>query len=272
MRWSLWLLVAGLVSGCAGRLPIDHRYQAKSQDSRVQFIVLHFTAENFTDALRTLTQDEVSSHYLVRDEPAKIYQLVDESRRAWHAGPSYWQGVTALNAASVGIEIVNPGDLDPAHSFPPYPEAQIQKTLALVRDIATRHHVKPHRIVGHGEIQPQTKNDPGPRFPWKRLADEGLIPWPDEGLVHAAMPKFQAALPSMSWFQEKLSLVGFQVPRDGRASEETRRVLAAFQMRYRPERYDGVADAETAAWLSVASDPAGLRLRSADGVWRPYVP
>jgi hypothetical protein len=106
----LVLLSAAAMVGCSAQPKIDTRYHAVSQDSRVQFIVLHYTEIDFARSLHRLTEEEVSSHYLVNDQPPTIYRLVDEDRRAWHAGPSYWQGYTHLNSSSIGIEIVNSGN------------------------------------------------------------------------------------------------------------------------------------------------------------------
>jgi N-acetylmuramoyl-L-alanine amidase len=269
----LFLIACLLLVGCAGGPKIDTRYSAVSQDSRVQFIVLHYTEGDFRQSLEQLTRGNVSSHYLVDRDPPTIYRLVDEDRRAWHAGHSYWQGYTYLNAGSIGIEIVNAGNSGSSDGrFAAYPDAQMDQVVALVRDIARRHGVKPHRIVGHSDIQPQTKQDPGPLFPWRRLADEGLIPWPDETAVAAALPRFQQQLPPIDWFQERLAQHGFEVPRNGELDTATRNVLSRFQMKYRPSRYDGTPDAETAALLSVVTAPGGLLIRASDGTWRPYAP
>jgi N-acetylmuramoyl-L-alanine amidase len=219
--------------------------------------VIHFTSTPFEPALRILTGDQVSSHYLVNDDPPTIYRLVDERERAYHAGVSSWKGQTQLNAASIGIEIVNRGDTDPAYpgGFSPYPEAQIAVVLELVKDIVRRHQIRPERIVGHSDVAPQRKVDPGPRFPWKRLADAGLIPWPDARKVAERQPAFEQALPDVAWFQEMLARHGFEVSRHGELDTATRNVLRAFQMKYRPARYDGTPDAETAALLDVLVKP-----------------
>src|SRR5947209_1727728 len=111
----LLMIIASLATGCASGPSIDTSYTAVNQDSRVKFVVIHFTNESWESSLSTLTagKAQVSSHYLVRDDPPVIYRLVDESKRAWHAGVSSWRRTTALNSASIGIEIVNMGDRSP---------------------------------------------------------------------------------------------------------------------------------------------------------------
>lgn len=245
-----------MLSGCATPY-VDSTYTATYQDSRAEFLVIHFTAQDFPTALHTLTQQRVSSHYLVRDDPPTIYRLVDENRRAWHAGVSSWKGHTFLNAASIGIEIVNLGDagLGPDGSYPEYPKAQIDAVIALVKDIVKRHHIPPERVLGHSDIAPQRKPDPGPKFPWKRLADEGLVLWPDANAVARKREEMGQVMPDVRWFQDRLAKHGFAVPGNGELDVETRRVLVAFQKKYRPERYDGEPDVETAAILDVLTSP-----------------
>ena len=256
MNRLLCLLAACLAAGCT-TLPIDDSYRSNGQDSRVQFLVIHFTSESFASSLKTLTTGPVSAHYLVNDDPPTIYRLVPEDRRAWQAGASSWQGQTQLNAASIGIEIVNRGDAltpDP-DVFQPYPEPQIRRVLALVRDIVRRHQIRPDRIVGHSDIAPQRKVDPGPLFPWKLLADEGLIVWPKAETVTARMPGFERELPDVAWFQDMLAKHGYAVPQNGELDAATVNVLRAFQMKYRPARFDGMPDAETAALLDALVNP-----------------
>jgi N-acetylmuramoyl-L-alanine amidase len=269
----LVLLTVAALSACTAQPKIDTRYQAVSQDSRVQFIVLHYTEIDFAHSLHRLTQEEVSSHYLLDAEPPIVYRLVDESRRAWHAGPSYWQGYTHLNSNSIGIEIVNLGNGgDPSAAYVEYPEQQIKLVIELVRDIERRHGVRPDRVLAHSDIQPLTKQDPGPRFPWHQLALAGLIVWPDPEAVAAARVQYELQLPSVEWFQQHLSAHGFEVPQNGQLDALTRAALSAFQMKYRPARYDGVPDVETAALLEVCTRPGGWQLRGADGRWRSYRP
>ncbi len=252
-------VVAVLLGGCATELKVDATYSAVSQDSRVQYLIIHFTAEDFPRSLKVLTQGPVSSHYLVSeregDTPAKVYQLVDENRRAYHAGASSWKGATMLNASSVGIEIVNLGGRRGANglglNFQDFDPEQIDRVVELVKQIVARHQIKPERILGHSDIAPTRKNDPGPKFPWKRLADEGLIPWPDAKAVAEQKAAYELALPGVTWFQEKLVKHGFTLPATGEQDKLTTDVISAFQQKYRPARFDGLPDAETAAILDV---------------------
>ncbi|HYC36254.1 MAG TPA: N-acetylmuramoyl-L-alanine amidase [Usitatibacter sp.] len=249
---TLWL------GGCASGPPIDTTYRSVGQDSRVMFLVLHFTNESFASSLETLTQGRVSSHYLVDEKPPIVYRLVEEERRAWHAGLSSWKGYTQINASSVGIEIVNlglRGPLEDPSSFADFPGEQIDTVIELSRAIVKRHGIKPEHVVGHSDIAPQRKVDPGPKFPWKRFADAGLIHWPKEETVAARRPAFEASLPDVSWFQLRLAQHGFAVPMHGDLDMPTRNVLRAFQMKYRPARYDGTPDAETAALLDALVNP-----------------
>lgn len=255
MNRLLLLVAAGVLAGCATpALQINTNYTSANQDSRVQFLVLHYTEGDFARSLQILTQGgQVSAHYLVNSNPPTIYQLVPDTRRAWHAGASSWQGQTQLNAASIGIEIVHPGyrDTPDGRIWFEYPTAQIDAVLELVKKIVKEHAIRPDRIVGHSDIAPQRKIDPGPRFPWKRLADAGLIPWPDPVLVAQRKADYDQLLPDIDWFQRRLARHGFAVPASGELDPETMRVIAAFQMKYRNTNFDGVPDAETAALLDV---------------------
>jgi len=259
------LACALVLSGCAtttpGGVPIDTRYDSANQDSRVLFLVIHYSVADLPLSIKVLTErpHEVSAHYLVSDdERPVIYRLVPEERRAWHSGASHWRGHSMLNAGSIGIEIVHPGFRlrpDGTREYLPYPPAQIEAVVALVKDIVRRHAIRPERIVGHSDVLPQHKEDPGPMFPWKRLADEGLIAWPDAQRVAAQRAIYEQQLPGPPWFQDMLGKHGFAVPRHGTLDEETRRVISAFQMRFRPANFDGMPDAETAAILHVLVTP-----------------
>ena len=272
---ALTALSVLLLSGCATGVKLDKQYTSENQDSRVLFLVLHYTVGNFESALKTLTVPSsrpVSSHYLVRDDPVRTYQLVDEGERAWHAGPSSWLGHTNLNASSIGIEIVNPGIVKTPEGdrFAPFPQAQIDEVLALSKEIVKRHKIRPERIVGHSDIQPQSKQDPGPMFPWKQFADAGLIAWPNAAMVAERKLAYALQLPDMTWFQAKLAEHGFGVPRSGELDPMTRNVISAFQMKYRPSNYSGEPDAETAALLDVVNQPEGMKLSHPPEPATPY--
>jgi N-acetylmuramoyl-L-alanine amidase len=254
IRLAILALLAFL-AGCTAGPPIaiSHQYKAASQDSRAQYLILHYTYGDWNSSLNELTKGQVSSHYLVRDDPVEVYQLVDESRRAYHAGASSWKGQTQLNAASIGIEIVNAGSrlASQGIDWQEYPKAQVDAVVALVKWIVERHEIRADRILGHSDIAPTRKTDPGPKFPWKRLADEGLIPWPDAKLVAGRKAIYETDLPDITWFQQKLAAHGFGIAVNGTFDDATLRTLAAFQMKYRQERFDGQPDAETAALLDV---------------------
>jgi N-acetylmuramoyl-L-alanine amidase len=272
-RILLVLFCVSFFSGCS-TLYIDRTYTAKSQDSRAQFLILHYTAIDHPTSLRVLTQQAVSSHYLVSDgandvpenEKPVIYQLVDENRRAYHAGVSYWKGHTQLNASSIGIEIVNLGyrDTPEGRKYFDFPKAQMDLVVALVKKIVKEHNIAPERILGHSDIAPQRKNDPGPRFNWKRLADEGLIPWFDDTLVAQKKVAYEAELPNIEWFQKKLDQFGYAVPLNGEHDKATRAVITAFQLRFRPTNFDGEPDAETAAILDVMTSNASILKQAAE--------
>jgi len=243
-----------LLAGCASGPRIDTSHPSTNYDSRIQFVVLHYTNASLERSLQLLTHGEVSSHYLIGDDKgATIYKLMDENFRAWHAGESEWQGRTWLNSSSIGIEIVNPGfkDTPTGRVWYPYSEDQVQSLIVLLKDISKRYNIHPRAIIGHSDIAPMRKLDPGPLFPWKRLAAEGIGVWPNEQAVARQQAQFAAQLPSISWFQGQLAKLGYATPQTGELDVATRHVLAAFQLHFRPSRFDGTPDAETAALLQV---------------------
>lgn len=247
-----------LLSACSTGPSIDRSIISANQDSRAQYVVLHYTSTDLDHSLALLTRGEVSSHYLIAEQPATIYQLVDENRRAWHAGESQWRGRTWLNASSIGIELVNQGytDTPAGRVWQPYDEAQIEALIVLLKDIVQRHHLPMDSIIGHSDIAPQRKLDPGPLFPWQRLAEAGLIHWPDAAAVAQQQLSYSRGLPSPAWFAAQLRQQGYAVPATETWDKPLVNVVAAFQMKYRPARFDGVADAETAALLQVLNRPS----------------
>ncbi|MBP8203053.1 MAG: N-acetylmuramoyl-L-alanine amidase [Pseudomonas sp.] len=261
MKFFYLSIFALLLVGCSSGPRFDDSYTAIGQNSRVQYIVLHYTSADLARSLHLLTEEEVSSHYLIGEKPATIYRLVDENRRAWHAGDSQWQGRTWLNGTTIGIELVNQGfsDTPTGRQWQPFAPAQIDALIVLLKDIMQRHQLAPGSILAHSDIAPQRKVDPGPLFPWQRLADAGLVPWPDPIEVARQQALFSASLPTVQWFQEQLLRQGYAVPVHGELDLATRNVIAALQMKYRPARYDGEPDAQTAALLVVLASMAAPR-------------
>ncbi|MBU4612656.1 N-acetylmuramoyl-L-alanine amidase [Achromobacter sp. GG226] len=259
--WRRFLLAASvtLLAGCAATGPeglrIDRSIEATGQGSRAQFLVIHYTATDRDRSLHLLSKEKVSSHYLVTDDtPPQVYQLVDENRAAWHAGESQWRGRTFLNASSIGIEIVNPGftdNPDGTRQWYPFSAGQIDAVTKLIRDITQRHGIAPQDVVAHSDIAPQRKQDPGPLFPWADLAAQGLVRWYDPAAVAAHQVRFaRDGVPDVAWFQTELTRIGYAVPRHGMFDQATRNVIAAFQMRYRPQDIAGQPDLQTAAILA----------------------
>jgi N-acetylmuramoyl-L-alanine amidase len=245
-----------LLAACASGPRIDRSLSTPDQSSRVKYLVLHYTVTDTPQSIRIFTGKggvEASIHYLLtNDAQPVIYGIVDESRTAYQAGSdASWKNDRGLNNISIGIEIVNAGWVEGPNGriWAPFPEKQIDTLIPLIKDITARHNIAPDHVLGHSDVAPQRKQDPGALFPWHRLAAEGLVPWPDEGVAAAKLAQFQAALPDIAWFQRKLGEIGYLVPQDGLLSQATRNVLIAYQTKYRPSKIDGVPDAETAALL-----------------------
>jgi N-acetylmuramoyl-L-alanine amidase len=219
----------------------NHGPRSRAPDS----IILHYTGMATGAAALARLRDpasEVSAHYVV-EEDGRIFQLVPEARRAWHAGESFWAGETDMNSASIGVEIVNGG-----HDFgtPPYPDAQIDAVIALCRDVARRHEIPASRILAHSDIAPRRKADPGEKFPWARLAAGGV------GLYAAPHPVSDDQGLSLGqagaevWdLQRKLLAYGYGLEVTGVYDEQTRNVVIAFQRHFRPARVDGRVDRST---------------------------
>ena len=262
-RAAALTLAALLTTACTTSTTIDRgtyfadtMHHAEHADSRVRFLVMHYTEIDEARSLEVLTKEAVSAHYVVPDKPQLkngepvVWQLVPEQQRAWHAGVSYWQGTTELNAASIGIENVNLGPIDTpeGRTWQPYPPAQVEALIRLAKDIVTRYAIPPTRVVGHSDIAPQRKIDPGPLFPWKQLYDAGVGAWPDPATVEKELAGRDPHAPAdVRALQQKLALYGYEIATDGVADDKTRRVFAAFQMHFRPADYSGNADAQTDA-------------------------
>ena len=209
---------------------------ARPDGSPVDLVVLHYTGMATAEAALARLCDpaaEVSAHYLV-DEDGEIWRLVAEERRAWHAGVSSWAGAADVNARSIGIELANPGH---ELGYRGFPEPQLAALEDLLGGILARRRIAPMRVVGHSDVAPLRKQDPGERFPWRRLAARGLAWCPAE-------PR-GGAEPDPDRARAVLARFGY-----GYADEALAAVLTAFQRRFRPSRCDGVLDGETMGWIA----------------------
>jgi len=222
---------------------------------RPTMLVLHYTGmPDEGEALQWLCNpvSQVSAHYFVFSD-GRVLQLVPEARRAWHAGISSWNGETDINSSSIGIEIANPGDL------PPYPDAQVESVIALAKDVVTRWRIPATRVLGHSDVAPGRKVDPGENFPWKRLHEAGVGHWvPPAALSDGRFfSRGDQGMP-IEALQAMLVMYGYGLRINGVFDEDTEKVVAAFQRHFRPERVDGVADASTITTLRdlIARRPA----------------
>lgn len=271
MRLAQLLIPPLLLAACSDVVYIE----STNQNSRVDYVVIHATSENFAESVRLLTQRNdtppVSSHYLIPAENDPTYdrnrlllhQFVDEKERAWHAGRSYWAGETALNDRSIGIEIVNEFDCEAAPGttldssldsltcdFLPFSEAQIEMTIELLRGIQQRYPgIDPLDYLAHSDIAIMRRSDPGPLFPWKRLYEEGIGAWYDEETRSRYETDFASQLPSIERLQDALLRLGYFVEPTGELDNQTRFAVRALQLRFRPADISGEPDLESVAIL-----------------------
>jgi N-acetyl-anhydromuramyl-L-alanine amidase AmpD len=262
------LLTALWLTACSNVVEVP----SSNYGSRVKYLVLHATSEDFAESLRLLTQptaNPVSSHYLVPapGDPSytrsslRVHRLVPELERAWHAGVSYWAEETGLNDRSIGIEIVNEfkcsGTSGPVNEtvpedisceFPSYDEEQIALVIELVSDILARYpSINPIDVVGHSDIAILRKSDPGPKFPWKRLYEAGIGAWYQEDLKADYEQRFEQRLPDIATVQDALNRLGYFVEPTGQFDNATRYAMRAMQLHFRPQNYTGEIDAESVA-------------------------
>jgi N-acetylmuramoyl-L-alanine amidase len=251
---------------------------------RIDLVVLHYTGmQDAETALRRLCDPapvagaypgpwqapdidpatplgRASAHYVV-SEQGEVWRLVDETQRAWHAGKSLWEGRDDTNARSIGIEIVNGG-----HDFglPPFPDAQIEAVIGLARDILARHDLQPHRVVGHSDVAPARKQDPGERFPWRRLAAAGVSIWPEAGGGDTVVLKPGAHGEAVHDLHAALAEFGYGAPEDASPyaamfGPETEAIVRAFQRRFEPHRIDGLVRKGTLRALEALNEEIAAR-------------
>ncbi|PIT69735.1 N-acetylmuramoyl-L-alanine amidase [Bartonella tribocorum] len=262
------------------RIDYNSYRSVKGFNRRVHFLVMHYTAIDFKESIMALTGEKVSAHYLVPDPSEQTYReagfkdmcifnLVDESERAWHAGVSSWAGYSRLNDTSIGIEIVNLAtgcssaseetvglvdDHNGAFSFPPYNPIQIDAVKELALNILQRYpDIMPTNVVGHSDIAIGRKSDPGAAFPWKELYNAGIGAWYDDDPKSRYQEQFSKSLPSKEEVLAKLKCYGYDV---SAVCTEIgyKNLIRAFQLHFRQENYDGVLDVETAAILYALVD------------------
>lgn len=211
-------------------------------------LVMHYTGMQTCEAAVTRLTDpvaRVSSHYTV-DEDGTVYRHVAEEMRAWHAGVSHWRGASDINSRSVGIEIVNPGH---EFGYRAFPEAQIEAVIRLSKGIVSRHAIAARNVIGHSDIAPDRKTDPGELFPWQRFAEAGLGLWVKPNVRDTASLKRGDAGERVAALQADLARYGYGIEATGAFDARTEVVVSAFQRHFRPASFDGVADAETLAIL-----------------------
>lgn len=199
-------------------------------------------------ALNWLCAEEsgVSCHYLVHEDGG-IVQLVPEAKRAWHAGQSCWQDETDTNSRSIGIEIVNSGHLN---GYPDFPDVQIDAVIELCQDILKRHEIPSRNVLAHSDVAPGRKPDPGEKFPWKRLQENGIGNWVpvQPGIMSGFLQQGDSGEP-VAALQAMLSMYGYGIAVSGDYDQQTYDCVVAFQRHFRQSNTDGVADGETIATL-----------------------
>jgi N-acetylmuramoyl-L-alanine amidase len=254
-----------VIKNDAGTETIDPvTYNSVGQNFRQRFIILHYTALDDEYSIKVLTEQEVSAHFLIttRDEEP-IYNLVPEDKRAWHAGESEWKSSKNLNDSSIGIEIVNLGlnedilpDTDTGveralknqYRQAPYTEEQIKKIAILVKYLSEKYEIAPENILGHSDVAPQRKLDPGPMFPWKELYDKYNIGmWYDENVKNKIQAEIAAEFDTLTVtaYQNEFKKFGYTIQITGVYDKQTGNVIKAFQLHFRQENFNGALDIET---------------------------
>lgn len=259
-----------------------YSHPSPAQDSRIRHLVLHYTAANLASSLQMLAGPtaQVSAHYLVSDVPEAdgsipVYELVKPEQRAWHAGISSWQGINNLNFSSIGIEMVNLGFIDkqPLEEYKivvaeqpsraqttPYldhqgkrwfhfPKEQIAALIALAAPLVKQHNIDPTRVIGHADIAPGRKQDPGPLFPWYTLAQEEIGAWPRAAVVEYYKKRLKERPLTIKQQQEALKKYGYELDNDGVLGPKTKNTMASFQMHFSPTDYLGTMDDSSQAVL-----------------------
>ncbi|WP_032112736.1 N-acetylmuramoyl-L-alanine amidase [Candidatus Paracaedibacter symbiosus] len=210
---------------------LSPNFNDRPSDKELDLIVIHYTSMQLVNEALTRLCDPtaaVSSHYLIESN-GTLHHLVDDTKRAWHAGVSFWQGERDINGISIGIELDNGG-----HDFdlPFYPACQIEALLSLLTDLVQKYHIPKERIIGHSDIAPTRKRDPGEHFPWQLLHNHGFGLWPETDSVRHA-PQ------SVLEVQQCLTAIGYDCPLTDILDAQTSSVIEAFQRHFTPMEITG---------------------------------
>lgn len=232
-------------------------HDARPADAAVDTLVLHYTGMRDSESAVARLVDpaaKVSAHYFV-DEDGEVLQLVPEERRAWHAGVSSWQGRTDINGCSIGIELANPGH---EFGYRAFPERQMKAFFQLATAVLARHPIPRERVLGHSDVAPSRRRDPGELFDWRGAAAEGIGVWPGSFSLPRSESGVRLAQGSagrqVRSAQSRLARIGYGIIPTGEFDALTKDVVIAFQRHFRPERVDGIVDSETDHRLNVLVD------------------
>jgi N-acetylmuramoyl-L-alanine amidase len=245
-----------MINSTQGVLPkkrefISPNFDARAAQIPLDLIIIHYTGMTTAEeALHRLCDEQfkVSTHFLI-SKRGEVYELVDPVNRAWHAGVSFWQGETDVNSRSLGIELDNPGSINPPE---PFPVVQINTLLKLLEELTATFNIPRHRIIGHSDVAPLRKQDPGVLFPWQKLAENGFGIWPKVWPLEDIQntPDFQNTGEIPREIQRALRTIGYDCPQTGNWDQDTQAVWLTFQRHFMPDQLTGRFSREGAAILT----------------------
>jgi len=260
-----------LLTSCTSSTLAVEEIHSKNYSQRIKFLIMHYTGKNYQESVGELVnKGNTSSHYLIPESHDKTYadddlnvlKLVDEDEQAWHVGKSYWQGRREINDQSIGIEMINvpecerlpktkmASDQKQMCFFPDYDPKQIELLIELSKEILVNNpDISPTNVIGHSDVSPQLKNDPGPRFPWYQLYQAGIGAWYEKETVSKYWQLLDQQMPNIALVQQALNTYGYSIIETGELDNQTQAVLHAFQMHFLPWKITDRADEQTIATL-----------------------